>query len=288
MIDIGHYNELRISRFTDNGAYLTDDDAKEPIEILMPAKYVPSGAVVGDEVKAFVYTDSEDRLVATTEVPFAQVGEFAFLQVVQVNRIGAFVDWGLAKNLLVPFSEQKYKMREGGVYLVYVYLDDATKRVVASAKIAKYLDNKFPDYRPGQRVQALVYEHTDIGYKTIVDNAHRGMIYDNEVYQPLELEQSVTAYVKAVRADDGRIDLTLTEPGTRDRIDRIGAVIVDELKSGTLKLTDKSTPDDIKEALHCSKKDFKKAVGALYKQHKISVAEDGRLTLAKSQPKDER
>lgn len=274
MIKTGKYNELRVSRFTDFGAYLTDDDARKPTEILMPAKYVDEDLVVGDTVKAFVYLDSEDRLVATTEVPFAQVGEFAFLQAVQVNRIGAFLDWGLTKNVLCPFSEQRIKMHEGGIYLVYIYVDDETKRIVASAKIDKFLGNVFPEYRQGQKVEALAYAHTEIGYKVIVDNMHKGMIYDNETFAPVELESTFTAYVKAVRPD-GKIDLTLTMPGTQGRVTRIGDRIMEMLEKGDFNLTDNSSPEDIKETLHCSKKDFKKAIGALYKDRKITISPAG-------------
>lgn len=278
MIKIGQYNDLRVSRFVDFGAYLTDDDASQPQEVLLPARYVDEGLVVGDTVHVFVYTDSQDRPVATTEIPFATAGEFAFLQVTEVNRVGAFLDWGLLKNLLVPYSEQRMKMRPGGIYLVYVYLDKATGRVVASAKTDKFLGNVFPDYERGARVQALVTEHTEIGYRVIVDNLHKGMIYDNELYAPVTVEQSVTAYVKAVRPD-GKLDLTLTPPGTRGRVTTLADTILKHLADGTLTVTEKSSPDDIKALLHCSKKDFKKTLGALYREHRISIHPDGAVTL---------
>lgn len=279
MIKIGQYNDLRISRFTDFGVYLTDDDpGSEPSEVLLPARYVDPDAVVGDSMEVFVYTDSEDRPVAVTERPFACVDEFAFLQVVQVNKVGAFLDWGLPKNLLCPFSEQKVKMHPGGIYLVYVYLDPHTGRVVASAKVNRFLGNVFPDYEPGAEVTALVTGHNEVGYQVIVDNRHRGMIYDNEAYRPLELENSTTAWVKKVR-DDGKIDLTLTRPGTSDRIAEVSEQIMKMLQDGTLALTDRSTPEQIKDVLHCSKKDFKKAVGHLYKLRQIEITDDG-LSLA--------
>jgi hypothetical protein len=212
-IEIGKYNKLRIARFVDFGAYLVNDTAGDGTEVLLPAKYMDENSVVGDEVDVFVYTDSEDRPVATTEVPFAQVGEFAYLQVVEVNRIGAFVDWGLLKHLLVPYSEQKQKMHRGGIYLVYIYLDANTNRVCASAKIHKYLGNAYPEYKHGDKVNVLVYGRTPIGYQVIVDNKHRGMVYENEVFRDLQIEERTTAYVKRVR-EDGKIDLTLTAPGT--------------------------------------------------------------------------
>lgn len=271
MIKIGNYNTLRISRFVDFGAYLTDDDDNE---VLLPARYVPDDATVGDEIEVFVYTDSEDRPVAVTDHPFATVGEFAFLQVAQVNKYGAFLDWGVPKHLLVPFSEQRLRMEEGGVYPVYVYLDDITKRVVASGKLEKFLGNVIPKYRPGQEVKALVWKHTEIGYKVVVDNLFQGMIYDNEVYAPLEIQQTVTAYVKSVR-DDGKIDLTVGDRAAK-RVADLTGLIIDRIKrdGGRMTITDSSSPEEIKRAFHCSKKDFKKAIGKLYKEHKIVLNDD--------------
>ena len=271
MLKIGNYNTLTVGREVDFGYYLTTDDGRE---ILLPRKYMPEGAKVGSEVEVFVYTDSEDRLIATTEVPFAQVGQFAFMQVRDVNHTGAFLDWGISgKDLLVPFSEQKSRMRQGGIYLVYVYLDDATKRVVASAKIEHFVGNKYPQYKPGTEVEALVIEHTPIGYRAIVDNLYWGMIYDNEIFRPLELEETAPAYVKAIR-DDGKIDLTLSDKTKRrvgDLSDRILEAI--EAAGGELHITDASTPEEIKEMFSCSKKDYKKAVGHLYKEKKILLGE---------------
>ena len=272
-MEIGKFNQLKIARMVDFGAYLTDGDK----EVLMPGKYLPDGARVGDDIRAFVYTDSEDRLIATSLTPFATVGEFAYLQVNQVNKIGAFLDWGLEKDLLVPFSEQKSKMMEDGVYLVYVYLDDNTHRIVASAKVEKFLGNVIPTYRRGQQVHALVCGHSEIGYRAIVDNLHWGMIYDNEIYTPIEVEQTVTAYVKNVR-DDGKIDLSLNSPAAAKRVDSLADRVLEMVVNGTLSLTDKSSPDDIKEKLQCSKKDFKKTVGALYRQHKVIIGEDGKIS----------
>lgn len=276
MIKIGNYNTLRISRFVDFGAYLTDDNDNE---VLLPARYVPDDATVGDEIEVFVYTDSEDRPVAVTDHPFATVGEFAFLQVAQVNKYGAFLDWGVPKHLLVPFSEQRLRMEEGGIYPVYVYLDDITKRVVASGKLEKFLGNVIPDYRPGQEVKALVWKHTDIGYKVIVDNLFQGMIYDNEVYAPLEIQETVTAYVKTVR-DDGKIDLTVGDRAAK-RVADLTGLIIDRIKrdGGRMTITDSSSPEEIKQTFHCSKKDFKKAIGKLYKEHKI-VLHDDHISLA--------
>lgn len=278
MIKIGNTNLLTVKRFTQNGAYLAAPDAPHT-EVLLPTRYVTPDLKEGQEVKVFVYTDSEDRPVATTETPFAQAGEFAYLQVVDVNRVGAFMDWGVLKHLLVPFSEQKVKMRPGGIYLVYVYLDRTTGRVVASAKTDKFLGNVYPDYRPGNKVQALITEHTPIGYKTIVDNLHKGMIYSNEIYQPLELEETITAYVKNIR-DDGKIDLTLTAPSTQGRINRLAGIILEMIATDNMPLTEKSAPEQVSEVLHCSKKDFKKTISALYRQRRIEILPDGSYKLA--------
>ncbi|MCC8117410.1 MAG: GntR family transcriptional regulator [Bacteroidales bacterium] len=272
MLKIGRYNHLRVNRLVDFGAYL---DAGDDHEILMPAKYMDPDIQPGDEVDVFVYTDSEDRLVATTEHPFAEVGEFAYLQVADVNKVGAFMDWGLqAKQLLVPFSEQKLKMNPGCIYLVYVYLDDTTKRIVGSSKIEKYLGNVLPHYKRGDEVKALVFQHNALGYRCIVDNLHYGLIYQNELFQPLELETTIKAYVKQVR-EDGKIDLTVGDCSrirTRDTADEI----LDQLQQagGELPFSDKSDPDEIRDRFHCSKKDFKKALGKLYKEHRIELLAD--------------
>lgn len=271
MIQIGNYNRLRVARFVDFGAYLADDSNNE---VLLPARYLPDDAAIGDEIDVFVYNDSEDRPVAVTDHPYACVGEFAFLQVAEVNRFGAFLDWGVPKHLLVPFAEQRVKMEEGGIYPVYVYLDHITNRVVASGKIEKFLGNVIPDYRPGDKVSALVWQHTPLGYKVIVDNLFQGMIYDNEIYAPLEIEQTVTALVKAVR-EDGKIDLTLGDKAAM-RVAGLADEILDYLdrKGGRITITDSSSPDEIKETFRCSKKDFKKALGKLYKEHKIVISDD--------------
>lgn len=268
MIKIGEYNKLRIAREVEFGLYLEGDNGES---ILLPGRYVTSDMRPGTEVEVFVYNDSEDRLIATTEHPYATVGQFAFLQVTAVNRIGAFLDWGLKKDLLVPFREQKVKMREGGVYPVFVYLDDASKRVVASGKFEKFIGNKFPVYRHGTQVEIIPYSHTEIGYKAVVDNLYYGMLYDNEVFKPIVLGEKQTVWVKQVR-EDGKIDL-LAVPAEKDRVETLAGEILDMLKSkdGVIELSDKSSPEQIKETFGCSKKDFKKAIGLLYKRHEIEI-----------------
>lgn len=281
MIKLGHYNRLLVKRYTQNGAYLTDDmlSTEKDHEVLLPSRYLTETMTVGTEVDVFVYNDSEDRPTATTEKPFVVAGEFAFLQAADTNRIGAFMDWGLPKDLLVPMSQQKVKMKRGGIYLVYVYVDDASKRIVATAKTEKYLDNVFPEYREGQAVNALICDHTALGYSAIVNNLHRGMIYDNEIYAPVELQTSIRCYVKKVR-DDGKVDLTLTAPGTLGRIDKTAKRIIELLSEGRFELTDKSSPEQIANTLQCSKKDFKKTLGALYRQGLVNIDKtDGKVTL---------
>ena len=272
MIELGKYQDMEVRRIVDFGAYMSCPGEKE--EVLLPGRYMPENAAPGDTFRVFVYKDSEDRPVATTEHPYVTVGEFAFLMVNAVNDTGAFLDWGLPKDLLVPYSEQKIKMRRGGIYLVYVYVDHATGRIVASAKVEKFLGNVFPDYKPGQKVTALVTEHTEIGYKVIVDNLHRGIIYSNEIFRPIELEETVTAFVKQVR-EDGKIDLTLNDTAARRHPDLAARILEFLDRPDAVPVGDKSSPELIEMLFSCSKKDFKKAVGLLYKERKIVIGSDG-------------
>lgn len=273
MLKIGKTNKLKVNRMVDFGAYL---DGGEDTEILLPAKYFTPGLTVGDEIEVFVYKDSEDRLIATTEKPVAQVGEFAFMEVNQVNKVGAFLRWGItAKDLLVPFREQKADMREGGVYLVYVYLDDATKRIVGSQKTEKFLGNVMPRYVKGDQVDVLVTDKTPIGYRCIVDNLHYGMIYSNEVYQDIEIGKHYTVYVKNVRSDL-KIDLMMGDRADRRTAD-LGTTILNAIKEagGQLPYSDKTDPETIQQVFSCSKKDFKKAIGHLFKDKKIVITTQG-------------
>ena len=273
MVKLGKYNTLKVARIVDFGVYLEGDNGNE---ILLPARYIEKPLHPGDEIRVFVYRDNENRPIATTEHPYAEVGEFAFLQVTDVNKYGAFLDWGLMKQLLVPFSEQTIKLSRGMVVPVYVYLDDASQRIVASAKLDKFLGNTIPDYRVGQPVKALVYKHTELGYKAIVDNLYHGMIFENEVYRPLEIGVAITAYVKSVR-DDGKINLVISG-GHDGRTEALAKEIVKRLENepnGFMPVSDSSTPEAIKDTFSCSKKDFKKAIGHLYRQHKIVIDDAG-------------
>ena len=268
---IGEYNNLRINRMVDFGAYLIDEDTHE---VLLPKRYLTPEMKVGDDIKVFVYNDSENRPVATTETPHAVVGDFALMRVKAVNKVGAFLDWGLAaKDLLVPFSEQRVDMQAGRSYIVRVYLDPASQRIVASAKIAKFLNQSEPEYYHREKVDVLVVQRSDLGYRVIINNAHWGQIYQNETYQDVNIGDRFTAFVKQVRPD-GKIDVTLAKI-EKMRVDDLAERILDYLSAhnGEMALTDKSDPEDINKTFNCSKKDFKKALGLLYKQQKVTLGD---------------
>jgi predicted RNA-binding protein (virulence factor B family) len=272
MVEIGKVNTLEVVRETDNGLYL---DGRELGEILMPKKFITEEVRKLGWADVFVYTDSEDRLVATTEVPFVKVGEFAFLNVVAVTRFGAFLDWGLPKNLLVPFREQRANMVEGRSYLVYVFLDLLTNRIAATAKIDKYLDNTPPEYKIGEEVDLLIAEETDLGYKAIVNSEHWGILYKNQLFQTIRSGDKLKGYVNKVR-DDDKIDLLLEKPGY-EKVDAISQKILDELKQnrGFMAVSDNTSPEMINALFGISKKNFKKAIGNLYKNRLITFDSDG-------------
>jgi hypothetical protein len=272
MILPGRYNTLKVVKFVDFGVYL---DGEEMGEILLPARYVPEECEVGQDLEVFIYLDSEDRIIATTEKPYAQVGEFAMLRVNAVNNIGAFLDWGLMKDLLVPFREQKMNMVEGRSYLVYVYVDPDSKRIAASAKLEKFLDNVIPEYKVGEEVSLIVESDSDLGYNAIINHLHRGILYHDELPGPLRKGQQLKAYIKKVR-DDKKIDLSLYRPGY-EQVDGISQSILDRLKEagGFLPFTDKSDAAQIFDQFAISKKVFKKAIGALYRQRLILLEEKG-------------
>lgn len=272
MVEIGKINTLDVNRETDNGFYL---DGQEHGEILMPQKFITDEVRKNEYATVFVYTDSEDRLVATTETPKAIVGEFAMLEVVANSSFGAFLDWGLPKDLLVPFREQKADMVEGRSYLVYVYLDLQTNRIAASAKLEKFLDNTPPEYEVGAEVDLIITDETDLGFKAIVNSEHWGILYKNQTYSKLLFGQKTKGYISQVRADE-KIDLLLEKPGY-EKVDAISQKILDELKAynGFMAVSDKSSPEMIKGMFGISKKNFKKAIGGLYKQRLISFESDG-------------
>ena len=276
MINVGQFNTLRVVKEVDFGVYL---DGGVGGEILLPAKYVPQGTVVDDVVEVFIYHDSEDRLIATTEEPYIMVGEYAFLEVRMANHVGAFLDWGItAKDLLVPFAEQRATMREGGVYLVYAFLDEITGRIVASSKVDKFLDNVPPQYEVNQEVEILVVQETALGFKVIVDNKHWGVIYNNEIFTAVEPGDFLTAYIKKVREDD-KIDVSLQPVGYEHAVgdgaiaERIMQQLMDA--GGFLPYGDKTDAETIVQQFGCSKKNFKKSIGALYKSRRIEILPEG-------------
>ena len=271
MVEIGKINRLKIKKQVDFGVYLDGDGQ----EILLPKRYVPEGAQPGDELSVFLYHDNEGRLIATTDKPYAQVGEFQYMEVKSVNQVGAFLEWGIMKDLLVPYKEQNGRMREGGWYLVYVRLDEKSGRIMASARINKFLNNVPPEYDQNESVDLIVADETDIGYKVIINNRHWGMVYRNEVFQRLEKGEHLRGYVKEVR-DDDKIDVSLTPLGYQ-KVEGISAIILDSLKAqgGFLAVHDKSNPDLIYSLFRCSKKSFKQAIDSLYKQQLITIERDG-------------
>lgn len=272
MIQIGKTNKLVILRETSVGMFLGD---QENNQVLLPKKYILEGFKVNDEVDVFVYKDSEDRAIATTLVPACEINQFAYLNVSQVSRVGAFLDWGLEKDLLVPFKEQKHPMREGYSYVVYVYLDELTQRIVASNKINKFLDNTELSIEPGQEVDILVFDQSNMGLNCIINGKHKGLLYYNDIYKDVRIGDELKAYVKTIR-ENNLIDLSLQKIGFKHVLSSTD-IILNYLNEhgGILKLTDKSSPEEIAEKFEMSKATFKKSIGVLYRQRKVLLKEDG-------------
>ncbi len=267
-IKLGEFNQLQVVKEVDFGLYLDGGDAGE---VLLPARYVPADAKPGDRLNVFLYLDSEERLIATTLTPLVQVGKFACLEVAWINQYGAFLNWGLMKDLFVPFSEQKMKMQVGKKYVIHAHLDEESYRIVASAKIERYLSKDFPSYNPGDEVNILIWQKTDLGFKAIVENRFSGLLYDSEIFTNLYTGVETKAYIKQIR-EDGKIDLILQKGGmgkVRDFSDTLLQYIKDN--NGAIPFTDKSNAEDIYDAFGVSKKVFKKAVGDLYKKRLIEI-----------------
>ncbi|MFY0628143.1 MAG: GntR family transcriptional regulator [Reichenbachiella sp.] len=271
MIDIGSYNKLTINRFTDNGAYLIDD---EGLEVLLPKKYLIEDHLKGKEIKVFVYTDSEDRPVATTETPLSLKNQFACLRVKDVNNIGAFLDWGLEKDLFVPFSQQDKNMRPAQWHLVYVYQDPSTDRLLASSKIHYYLSKDEIDLVEGQEVEVLIGNTNENGIQCIVNDSFQGLIYENEIFEDLLKGTIRTAFVKKVR-EDRKIDIYLRKTGL-ENLEEGSKKIMEALdrNNGSLPLHDKSDPDEIQMMLQMSKKNFKRSLGILYKKKLVHLKDN--------------
>jgi predicted RNA-binding protein (virulence factor B family) len=274
MIQLGKRNDMKVLRMVDFGAYL---DAGDIGEILLPNRYVPESCKVGDEVNVFVYLDSEERLVATTQKSLVEVNHFACLEVKWVNEHGAFLDWGLMKDLFCPFKEQKQKMQVGYKYVVYAYIDAVTYRIVASAKLEKFISNERPPYSKGDEVDIIVCQKTDLGFKVIVDEKFYGMLFDKDVFKPLRKGDRMKAYIKQIRLDD-KIDVVLQNESGRELVEGFAERLLQELfasEGGCLPYHDKTDADEIYRAFGVSKKTFKRAVGDLYKRNLITLSDSG-------------
>jgi len=279
---IGKNVNLEVLRSTEIGLFLDTED-RNYNGILLPKRYVPSGIEVGDFMDVFIYRDSEDRIIATRLDPYIRVGEFAYLNVNKVESYGAFLDWGLPKDLFVPLSQQRMLMVNDGYYLVYAYLDAQTDRIAATAKVHRHLQNEAEDLEVGQEVNLLICDETDLGVRVIVDNKFWGLVFHNEIFQHLEEGQKTIGYVKGIRLEDNKIDITLKKQGMAEVTDarsQIIEVLYDS--NGFLPLNDKSAPEAIYDELEMSKKVFKKAIGNLYKDKMITIKKDG-IHLAEKQ-----
>ncbi len=273
MAEIGKQNRLNILKESPQGLYLDDG---ENGEILLPNALVPDWVKIGDTLSVFVYRDSEDRIIATTKTPHAKVGQFAYLEVVEVNpKIGAFLDWGLEKDLLLPFREQDEHVSEGEGVVVFIRIDEQKDRIVASARLNRHLNLSKPDYNPGDEVDLIVTDETPLGYNAIIDHAHLGLLYKTELSESLEYGQPITGYIKEVR-EDGKIDLR-RDPAGYKRVLSVSEDIFDALvdAGGRLPYNDKTPPETIRKVFGISKKAFKQALGTLYKQRRIRFEGDG-------------
>lgn len=271
MLKIGSYNELVVQRAVDFGLYLNP----KADEVLLPSKYVPKNTRPGDTLRVFVYTDSKDRPVATTLAPKAVVGEFAYLRVKDVTNFGAFMDWGLEKDLLVPISEQQDRMKAGKKYVIKVCLDEKTSRVYGTSRISRVCDAAPGDLFEGQKVNLLVYSMTKIGISAVVNNRYSGMLYRSETYTPLSMGEHIEGYIARIR-EDGKIDLSLKKPGYGSITDsRTRIMETLDRSGGYIPCHDKSTPEEIKRAFSMSKKEFKRAIGGLYKEGRIELTDAG-------------
>ncbi len=275
-VKIGRMNRLQVVTELDFGIYL---DGKKFGEILMPRKYVPEGVHVDDFIDVFLYMDSDDRPIATTEKPYAMEGELAYLKAVSITSIGAFLDWGLLKDLMVPFREQRERMTDGKYYLVYVYFDTSSERMVASTKIGKYIDPNAIQYNVGDPVDLIICDEFDRGYHVIVDKKFVGAIYHNEIFQDIHPGESTNGFIKLVRPD-GKIDIELQKSGDNPQ-DNLEEILLGDLREagGYLELSDKTPPQVIYDSYKVSKRAFKRALGGLYKKRAIVIEDNGiRLT----------
>ena len=271
-LQLGKRNQLKVLREKEHGLYLEGGDIGD---ILLPKRYVPEGTKVGDILDVFLYLDQEERLIATTEKPLAKVGDFAFLEVAWTNQYGAFLNWGLMKDLFCPFREQKKNMERGRKYIVHVHIDEETYRIVASAKVERYLNNDQPPYYNGDEVELLVWQQTELGFKVIIDNAFEGLVYADQIFQPIRTGDRLKGYIYNVRGD-GKIDVTLQPTGHQHTLD-FAETLLEYLHThgGQCELGDKSPSEAIAARFGVSKKVYKKAIGDLYKRHLITISDEG-------------
>ncbi len=270
MFKIGDYNKLTINRKTSVGFYLTDGEGND---VLLPNKYIKKEFQIGDKINVFLYKDYEQRWIATTLKPWIKINEFSSLKVRNVTDKGAFLECGLEKDIFVPYREQSIKMQEGYRYIVYLYEDPLTNRLVASSKINKFLNNDNLNIEPGQEVDLLIFETTPLGFNAIINQKFKGLIYHNEIFQEIKVGNKLKGYIKSIR-EDNSIDISLQAKGL-ERLEHGAEKILNYLKQnrGELSLTDNSSPDEIKRILGMSKKNFKKAIGILYKKKQIELHE---------------
>lgn len=271
-IKLGDYNRLTIVKEVDFGMYL---DGGDEGEILLPKRYVPENCKPGDELEVFLYLDQDERLIATTQQPLAKVGEFACLEVAWVNQYGAFLNWGLMKDLFCPFHEQKQRMEIGNRYVVAVFIDEESYRIAASAKVEHFFATNFPPYQPGEKVDLLVWQTTDLGFKVIIDNAYPGLVYRSQVFKSIRIGDCLQGYIMGVRPD-GKIDVSL-QPHGRQQTTDFAETLLQYLKDhdGFCELGDKSDAQDIKYRFEVSKKVYKKAIGDLYRRRLITLEDAG-------------
>jgi hypothetical protein len=268
MIKLGEVNNLLVNRGSAMGFFLIDTSGEE---VFLPFKFAPDNLQLKDVIDVFIYNDSEDKIIATTQTPKITINTFAALKVVDAASFGAFMDWGLDKDLLVPFKEQATKMYDHKTYVVYLFLDETSDRLVATTKINRYLDNTDCDLKANQEVDLLIFEDFDLGYFAIINNKYKGLIYKNEIYSPIKVGDSLKGYVKQIK-EGNLIDLSLQKIGF-ENVDINSQLILDYLKkhNGVIALHDNSDPDDIRRLLGMSKKTFKKAIGILYRQKLVKI-----------------
>lgn len=267
-LKLGEFNRLKIIKEVDFGLYLDGGDGER---ILLPRRYMPKKYERGEELDIFLYLDQDERLVATTEKPLAQVGDFAYLEVAWTNQYGAFLKWGPMKDLFCPFREQKKRMEVGNSYIVHVHIDEDSYRIMASAKVEHFFAPRMPDFQQGQQVDILVWQKTELGFKVIINNCYPGLLYENQIFRPLHTGDRTNAFIERIRPD-GKVDVTLQATGRQQTLDFAETLLrYLQTHDGICDLGDKSEAEEIKARFQVSKKTFKKAVGDLYRQRLIVI-----------------